>query len=125
MIVLDDDDSTPPFEQIRSQLANHIRAGTLEGGYRLPSVRQLATDLRVAAGTVARAYTALEADGLIVSSRSAGTRVRTGQSVTASARSAARSFIGAILAEQVTLDEALSAVRAEWAAATEQSPTGT
>ena len=123
MIILDDDDATPPFEQIRSQLANHIRAGTLEGGYRLPSVRQLAADLRVAAGTVARAYTALEADGLIESSRSSGTRVRMGQGVTAAARTAARTFIGAIRAEQVTLDEALSAVRAEWAAADEHGPT--
>ncbi|HEY5319867.1 MAG TPA: GntR family transcriptional regulator [Galbitalea sp.] len=122
MIVLDDDDATPPFEQIRSQLANHIRAGTLEDGYRLPSVRQLAADLRVAAGTVARAYTALEADGLIESSRT-GTRVRAGQSVTAAARAAARTFIGAIRAEQHSLNEALSAVRAEWAAAEEHDPT--
>jgi len=123
MIVIDNDDATPPFEQIRSQLANHIRAGSLEGGYRLPSVRQLAADLRVAAGTVARAYTALDADGLIESSRSAGTRVKVGQGVTAAARAAARTFIGAIRAEQVTLDEALSAVRAEWAAAAEHAPT--
>ena len=28
MIVIDDDDATPPFEQIRSQLANHIRVTT-------------------------------------------------------------------------------------------------
>jgi GntR family transcriptional regulator len=119
MIMIDDEDATPPFEQIRSQLANHIRAGTIEGGYRLPSVRQLAADLRLAAGTVARAYTALEVE----SSRSTGTRVRVGQGVTVAARTAARTFIGAIRAEQVTLDEALSAVRAEWAAAEENDPT--
>lgn len=122
MISIDDDDATPPFEQIRSQLADHIRAGTLEGGYRLPSVRQLAADLRVAAGTVARAYTVLEGDGLIESSRSAGTRVRHGQGVTGTARAAARDFIGSIRAEHVTLDEALSAVRAEWAAAEGPAP---
>lgn len=114
MIILDDDDATPPFEQIRSQLASHIRAGTLEGGYRLPSVRQLAADLRVAAGTVARAYTALEAEGLVESSRGAGTKVRMGQSVSSAARAAARTFVGSIRAEKITLDEALSAIRAEW-----------
>ena len=116
MIVIDDDDATPPFEQIRSQLADHIRAGTLEGGYRLPSVRQLAADLRVAAGTVARAYAVLESDGMIDSSRNAGTKVRPGHGVRAEARAAARIYIQAIRADHVTLDEAVSAVRAEWAA---------
>lgn len=63
MIVLDEDDPTPPFEQIRAQLADHIRSGSVVGGQRLPSVRQLAADLRHAGGTVARAYAALEGKG--------------------------------------------------------------
>ncbi|WP_150308501.1 GntR family transcriptional regulator [Planctomonas psychrotolerans] len=113
MIVLDDDDPTPPFEQIRSQVADRIRVGELAGGHRLPSVRQLAGDLRIAAGTVARAYSALEAEGLIETSRT-GARVRDGVTLPPAARTAARRFVRALAAEPVDLEQALSAVRAEW-----------
>jgi GntR family transcriptional regulator len=64
-----------PYEQIRAQLADLIRAGQLPGGERLPPVRQLATDLGLAAGTVARAYRELEQAGLLTSRRGGGTRV--------------------------------------------------
>lgn len=69
---------TPPFEQIRSQIASLICDGTLEEGQRLPPVRQLAGDLRVAPGTVARAYKELEAAGMVLTRRAAGTRVAPG-----------------------------------------------
>jgi GntR family transcriptional regulator len=65
----------PPYEQIRAQLADLIRAGQLPAHLRLPPVRQLAADLGLAAGTVARAYRELEQAGLLTSRRGAGTRV--------------------------------------------------
>lgn len=65
----------PPYEQIRAQLAALIRSGRLPVGERLPTVRQLAADLGLAPGTVARAYKELEAAGLIRTRRGAGTRV--------------------------------------------------
>jgi DNA-binding transcriptional regulator YhcF (GntR family) len=65
----------PPYEQIRAQLADLIRAGRLPAGERLPPVRQLATDLGLATGTVARAYRELEQAGLLASRRGGGTRV--------------------------------------------------
>lgn len=65
----------PPYEQIRAQLAALITTGRLPEGERLPTVRQLAADLGLAAGTVARAYRELEAASLIVTRRGAGTRV--------------------------------------------------
>jgi DNA-binding transcriptional regulator YhcF (GntR family) len=65
----------PPYEQIRAQLANLIGSGRLAEGERLPTVRQLAADLGLAAGTVARAYRELEAASLIRTRRGAGTRV--------------------------------------------------
>lgn len=80
-ITLDTTDPTPPFEQVRRQVAALITSGTLEEGVRLPTVRQLAGDLRVAPGTVARAYKELEAAGLVVSRRSAGTRVAPGRAL--------------------------------------------
>ncbi|KUO20916.1 GntR family transcriptional regulator [Streptomyces dysideae] len=65
----------PPYEQIRAQLAALITTGRLPEGERLPTVRQLAADLGLAAGTVARAYRELEAASLIRTRRGAGTRV--------------------------------------------------
>lgn len=67
--------AVPPYEQIRTQIASLIRVGELADGSRLPSVRALATDLGVAAGTVARAYKELETSGLVHSRRRAGTVV--------------------------------------------------
>ncbi|MFF8513612.1 GntR family transcriptional regulator [Streptomyces sp. NPDC015492] len=65
----------PPYEQVRAQLADLILSGQLPIGERLPSVRQLAADLGLAAGTMARAYRELEHAGLVNSRRGAGTRV--------------------------------------------------
>ncbi|MBC8365605.1 MAG: GntR family transcriptional regulator [Actinobacteria bacterium] len=59
---LDDGGSVPRFEQLRAQLAVMIAVGRLEPGCRLPTVRDLATQLGVAPGTVARAYRHLEQD---------------------------------------------------------------
>lgn len=68
-------DPTPPYEQLRRQLLELIVSGRLERGQRLPPVRQLAADLGLAAGTVARTYRELEAEGLVVTRRGGGTRV--------------------------------------------------
>jgi DNA-binding transcriptional regulator YhcF (GntR family) len=65
----------PPFEQIRAQIASLITAGTLAPGTRLPTVRSLASDLGLAAGTVARAYKELDLAGLIETRRRNGTVV--------------------------------------------------
>ena len=82
MIVVDSRSPTPPFEQIRAQLAAQIADGTLVAGTKLPTVRRLAEDLAVAVNTVARSYRELEAAGLIE------TRGRTGSVVTAAAGTA-------------------------------------
>jgi DNA-binding transcriptional regulator YhcF (GntR family) len=67
--------AVPPYEQVRAQLAGLIGTGALAPGTRLPPIRQLAGDLGVAAGTVARAYRELEGAGLIASRGRHGTRV--------------------------------------------------
>lgn len=74
-VTIDPLDPTPPFEQVRHQFTLLIETGQLKVGERLPSVRQLAGDLGLAAGTVARAYRELEAAGLVVTRRGGGTRV--------------------------------------------------
>lgn len=66
----------PPYEQLREQLAGLISTGVLAGGERLPPVRQLAADLGLAGGTIARAYRELEQAGLIKGRGRRGTFVR-------------------------------------------------
>jgi DNA-binding transcriptional regulator YhcF (GntR family) len=74
-LTIDPGDPTPPFEQLRRQLADLIESRQLVEGERLPPLRQLAGDLGLAVGTVARTYRELEAAGLVRSRRGAGTRV--------------------------------------------------
>lgn len=76
-LTVDVDDPTPAFEQLRRQLAHLIETGTIGDGERLPPLRQLAGDLGLAVGTVARTYRELEAAGLVRSRRGAGTRAIT------------------------------------------------
>lgn len=50
----------PVYEQIREQVVRMVTAGTLTPGTRMPTIRQLASDLQLAKGTVAKAYALLE-----------------------------------------------------------------
>lgn len=67
-----------PGEQIKAQIRGFIATNELPAGTRLPSVRQLARDLGIAPGTVAKAYQDLETQGLLASRRGSGTRVADG-----------------------------------------------
>lgn len=91
------DDPTPPFEQLRSQIAAAIASGVLVAGTKLPPVRQLAGDLGIATGTVARAYKELEQSGLVTTGRRAGTTVIGRPS--GSAESALNSLAGTFIAQ--------------------------
>jgi GntR family transcriptional regulator len=55
----------PIYLQIESQVKHAIAAGALKLDNALPSVRKLATELRVNPNTVARAYQNLERDGIL------------------------------------------------------------
>jgi GntR family transcriptional regulator len=68
--------ATPPYEQVRSQIAGHIRTGSIRPGEKLPVVRALAADLGVATNTIARASRELEAGGLVTTRRRVGTIVQ-------------------------------------------------
>jgi GntR family transcriptional regulator len=106
---------TPPYEQIRAQIAAAIDSGQLEEGTRLPSIRALAADLGVATGTVARAYRELEGAGLVASRRRLGTVV-TAPSMPVAASSDVRQAAAELAsrAHQAGMSEetALSLVRA-------------
>jgi DNA-binding transcriptional regulator YhcF (GntR family) len=67
IVGLDPQSPVPPYEQLRGQIAGAIARGELRAEERLPTVRQLAADLRLAVNTVARAYRELEAAGFVQS----------------------------------------------------------
>ena len=75
VIRLDRGSSVPPFEQLRAQLSVKVAVGRLEPGSRLPTVRELAGQLDLAPGTVARAYRELEHEGTVTARGRAGTFV--------------------------------------------------
>ena len=64
---LDPHSKTPLYEQVYRAVRADIMSGTLAGGTRLPSKRQLAANLRVSQITVETAYGQLLAEGYIVS----------------------------------------------------------
>jgi len=65
----------PVYLQIEAQVKHVVAAGALKEGDALPSVRKLATELRVNPNTVARAYQDLEREGLIRTVPGGGTYV--------------------------------------------------
>lgn len=99
-LVVDASDPTPPFEQLRRQLAAIVGSGQLSPGDRLPPVPRMAADLGRAPGTVYRAYRELERAGLVVSRAGRGTTVAPGVTVSPARRSdeltqLAAGFVGA------------------------------
>ena len=55
----------PLYEQIQTQIKNQILNGNLKPGEGLPSIRNLAKELKVSIITTKRAYEVLEKDGFI------------------------------------------------------------
>ena len=64
-IVISNSSDKPIYEQIASQIREQVLAGMLVEGEQLPSIRSLATQLRISAITTPRAYQDLEAQGFI------------------------------------------------------------
>ena len=113
MITIDAASSVPPFEQVRSQLAEQIQCGRLPVGTRLPTVRGLALQLGLAANTVARAFGELEHAGLVQTRGRAGTTVSgSGDAGRERAAAAAREYAASVRALGLPDDEALQIVRA-------------
>lgn len=74
-ITLNQGSGVPFYRQIVDQLTALVRAGQLEAGQRLPSYRDLASDVVVSLITVRRAYAELESAGLVVRKQGQGTFV--------------------------------------------------
>lgn len=65
----------PIYAQIVEQIRHMLAGGELKPGDQLPTVRQLATDLRVNFNTIARAYRLLDEAGLISTQQGRGTYI--------------------------------------------------
>jgi len=65
----------PIYVQIVEQVRQRVASGELRPGDQLPTVRQMATDLRVNFNTVARAYRLLDEAGLISTQQGRGTYI--------------------------------------------------
>lgn len=76
-ITLDFRSSVPIYQQIVEQIRQMLGRGELHEGDQLPTVRQLATELRVNFNTIARAYRILDETGLISTQRGRGTYIWT------------------------------------------------
>ncbi len=64
---------TPIYLQIMDQIRHAMGSGYLSPGDKLPSVRDMATELTVSPNTVVRAYRELESEGLIATRQGSGT----------------------------------------------------
>ncbi|MEU6215525.1 GntR family transcriptional regulator [Streptomyces sp. NPDC090085] len=99
-----------PYEQLRAQIADRARTGRLPAGFKLPTVRGLAEELGLAANTVAKAYRALEADGVIETRGRNGTFVAAaGDAAAREAAAAAQAFADRARRLGLTLEDARAA----------------
>src|SRR5437868_10002358 len=76
VVAIDPRDRTPLYAQLERALRAAIASGRLRPGDQLPTVRQLAVDLRINANTVARVYTDLERAGILETRRGVGSFIR-------------------------------------------------
>src|SRR4029078_1776106 len=76
MFQVDTQHPTPLYHQLERSIRFAIATGRLNVGDQLPTVRQLAVDLRINANTVAKVYLELERAGVVETRRGVGTFVK-------------------------------------------------
>ena len=72
---IDSESKVPIYIQVEEQIRSLIAAGQLRPGDQLPTIRELAAELRVNYNTIARIYLDLDRDGVISTQRGRGTFV--------------------------------------------------
>lgn len=118
-VTIDSRDATPIYAQLERGLRAAIAAGRLQPGDQLPTVRELAVDLRINANTVARVYAELERAGVLETRRGVGSFVSASPAQARPPREherRLRAFVTRMLADAdaagFTLDDLLSALTA-------------
>ena len=74
-IVISQSDRRPMYLQIMEQVKQKVAVGDWAPGDEIPSIRQLAMDLRVSVITIKRAYLELEREGVIVTQHGKGSLI--------------------------------------------------
>jgi DNA-binding transcriptional regulator YhcF (GntR family) len=114
MVRVDLRSPVPPFQQVRDQIGDAIERAALLPAVRLPPVRQLASELGLAANTVARSYRELELAGLVETRGRYGTFVSSGPSPTRKrAARDARTFARRMRDLGIGVEESLLILRRE------------
>lgn len=119
MFDLDPRSPTPLYEQIAARLRVAMATGEYQPGAALPSVRRLATSLRINPATVVQAYRDLEREGFVEIRQGAGTFVKAlAEGKRTDTREAqARGLVRGLIAEGARLgiaaEELAAALRAE------------
>jgi GntR family transcriptional regulator len=116
VVSIDAADRTPIYAQLDRALRAAIASGRLQAGDQLPTVRQLAVDLRVNANTVARVYAELERDGVLETRRGVGSFVRAGPAEARSGvehRRRLKAFVTRILSDAASAGFTLDEIAAE------------
>ena len=75
MFALNPQSGTPIYRQLMEQLRRMVSSGQLKPGDELPSVRELAMTHAVNPMTISKAYSLLEAEGLLLRQRGKGMRI--------------------------------------------------
>ena len=75
MFYINPADPTPLYAQLTRAIQFAIATGKLRIGEQLPTVRQMAVDLKINANTVAKVYAELERTGIVETRRGVGTFV--------------------------------------------------
>jgi GntR family transcriptional regulator len=119
VLTLDPHDSTPIYAQLERGVRAAIATGRLKPGDQLPTVRQMAVELRVNANTVARVYAELERSGVIDTKRGVGSFISASPSRAHPPRDherRVRAFVTRVLADAdahgLTVDDVIAGIRA-------------
>lgn len=121
MFAINAADPAPIWKQIEEGMRRLIALGSLKAGAPVPSVRDLARELRVNPNTVARAYQRLTEAGVLAVKRGEGTFVADEPAQPRKSekhdmlRDAAMRFVGAAVAAGADLNEALAVVESAYA----------
>ena len=102
--------------QLKDGIKQLIATGKYPPGCQLPTVRQLAVELKINANTVSRVYSELESEGILASRQGKGTFVRDQQQIDLKARQAVLSeMIDSLIVQTAALgfsvEELLSALK--------------
>jgi GntR family transcriptional regulator len=117
MVSIDPRDPTPIYAQLERGLRAAIATGRVRPGDQLPTVREMAVDLRVNANTVARVYAELERAGVLETRRGVGSFVSATPAQAHPPRERdrrLRTFVTRVLADAdaagLTIDEVVAAL---------------